>query len=220
MFKFQMLLGKMLLGATAALMTSGTLAGTCALARTPAGKASARLIAGAGKATIDLPASLLPIDRFTALLDPLEVRVLILDYGQRKAAIALIDQTSLGGHDLAAMQAVVAKATGAAADDVLVVASHTFSAPHMFAANPPPGMTADPDEAARARQYVAHAMAALERAASAAGACSSAQPLYSGNVANMPYSTTTVYEFAGDADTWKIGATWDVADFLTLRANA
>lgn len=82
------------------------------------------------------------------------------------------------------------------------------------------------------------------------GACNANQSLYSGNVANMPYSTTTVYEFAvegnipllrdmafakslnlnlayrhahydraGDADTWKIGATWEVADFLTLRAT-
>jgi len=82
------------------------------------------------------------------------------------------------------------------------------------------------------------------------GACNANQALYSGNVANMPYSTTTVYEFAiegnipllrdmafakaldlnlayrkahydraGDAQTWKIGATWQVADFLTLRAT-
>lgn len=129
------------------------------------GAAQAGLIAGAGKATIELPASLLPIDRFTAQLDPLEIRVLTLGDGTRKAAIALIDQTSLSARDVAAMQAVVGKATGAAGEDVLVVASHTFSAPHMFAANPPPGMAVDEAETLRARAYVANAMAALEKAA-------------------------------------------------------
>lgn len=145
------------------------------------GVAHAGLNAGAGKATIDLPASLLPIDRFTALLDPLEVRVLALDDGHSKAVIALIDQTSLGGQDLDAMKAVVAKATGASPDHVLVVASHTFSAPHMFAANPPPGMNTDPDETARARLYRSNALNALEQAATQAARASTPATLRFGN---------------------------------------
>ncbi|NOW48809.1 hypothetical protein FHW96_004999 [Novosphingobium sp. SG751A] len=149
------------------------------------GAAQAGLTAGAGRAAIELPASLLPIDRFTDQLDPLEVRVLTLSDGTRKAAIALIDQTSLSARDVSAMQAVVGKATGAAGQDVLVVASHTFSAPHMFAANPPPGMAVDEAETLRARAYVANAMAALEKAAHQAADTAAAATLRFGAAASQ-----------------------------------
>jgi neutral ceramidase len=136
-----------------------------AMALAMPGAAHAQWRAGAGKAVIDLPASLLPIDKFTTVLDPLSVRVLVLGDGKTRAALALIDQTSLGAGDVGAMKAVVAKATGVPVEAVLVIASHTFSAPHMFAANPPPGMAVEPEESARAKLYAANVMAALEQAA-------------------------------------------------------
>jgi neutral ceramidase len=134
--------------------------------------AHAALTAGAGKATIDLSADLLPIDDFTAVLDPLAVRVVVLADGPGRAAITVVDQTSLSASDVARMKDIVARATDTPADHVLIVASHTFSAPHMFAgsANPPPGMATSPEEVARAKLYVARVMAALTRAAQQAAA--------------------------------------------------
>jgi hypothetical protein len=139
------------------------LAATTTYAATP-------LLAGAGKATIALTPDMLPIDNFKVVLDPLEIRVLTLEEDGAKAALAVIDETSLSTSDVAWMKAAVASATGTPEANVLVIASHTFSAPHLFAANPPPGMTVEAEETARARTYLAAVRAALESAARTAAA--------------------------------------------------
>lgn len=166
--------------------------------------AHAALTAGAGKATIDLGSDLLPIDDFTTVLDALNVRVVLLGNGAHRAAIAVVDQTSLSAEDVAAMQDIVARATHTAPDSVLIVASHSFSAPHMFAgsANPPPGMVIKPEEAARARTYVAHVMAALTNAATQAAA--------SEGPATLGFATTTsavnINRNIEMADGWWLGS--------------
>lgn len=162
------------------------------------------LTAGAGKATIDLGADLLPIDDFTKVLDPLGVRVVVLAEGGSRAAIAVVDQTSLGGNDVATMKDIVAKATNTPADNVLIVASHTFSAPHMFAGNPnpPPGMTFNAEEAARAKVYVAHVMAALTDAAQQAARSEAPATLSFGSTT----SAVNINRNVEMADGWWLGA--------------
>ncbi len=90
--------------------------------------------AGAGRADIALPATLFPIDGFTAQHDPLAVRVLVMDDGRQRVAVVVVDQTSLGDANIAAMKAIVTEVAGVAADNIVVCASHGFSAPH---ATPP-----------------------------------------------------------------------------------
>lgn len=169
-----------------------------------AGPARAAYTAGAARAPIDLPASLLPIDGFTTVLDPLEARVLVIGEDRRRIAIAVIDQTSLSAEDVAAMQRDVAAAARVAPDDVLVIASHTFSAPHMFAghANPPPGMAIDAAETTRAQQYLANVRRAVVDASTGA-----AQNEVSATItAGIGHSAVAINRNVAMADGWWLGA--------------
>ncbi|WP_206243713.1 hypothetical protein [Novosphingobium terrae] len=160
-----------------------------------AAPAQAALTAGAGKATIDLPASLLPLDDFTTVLDPLSVRVLVLADGGGRAAIAVLDQTSLSAGDIAAMKDAVTRATQTPADNVLIVASHTFSAPHMF-------LSGKGDEAERSKAYVAEIMQALTTAAQQA-ARSAAPAMLSFGTATSAVNINRNVEMA---EGWWLGA--------------
>jgi neutral ceramidase len=163
---------------------------------------AAALTAGAGRATIDLPAELLPIDRFTTVLDPLEVRVLVLGEGDHRAAVAVLDQTSLFADNVTRIQSIVAKAARISPDAVMVVASHTFSAPHMFGAPPPGAAAGDPAELARAGRYAANAMAAVERAAADAAKGEGPATVSFGTVA----SQVNVNRNVETAEGWWLGA--------------
>ena len=65
--------------------------------------------AGAGRADVALPAALFPIDGFVGQHDPLTARVLLLDDGTARVAIATVDLTSLSGETVAAAKAVLAQ---------------------------------------------------------------------------------------------------------------
>lgn len=94
---------------------------------------STGLKAGAGRAAIDIPSSLLPLDGFTTVHDDLYVRILLLDNGSRRVALAVLDLTSISAEAIAAMRTTIARASGVATADIVVTVTHTFSAPHVQA---------------------------------------------------------------------------------------
>ncbi|MHB8284317.1 MAG: hypothetical protein ACYDD1_06545 [Caulobacteraceae bacterium] len=131
------------------------------------GAAAHVLSAGAGRAAIAITPDLLPMQEFSSLRDPLQVRVLILNSGPARAALCVVDLTSIFEDDVAKMQALVAQAAGMAPADVLVVASHTFSAPHIL---PPEHMRSDASPQARQKTVTLQTLVlqAVQQAADAA----------------------------------------------------
>jgi hypothetical protein len=105
------------------------------------------LRAGAGKAAVDLPASLFPVDGFTAVHDPLHVRVLVLDDAATRLAVAVIEQTSIFEDQIARTKEILHQVCGVDPAHSLVVASHTFSAPHIQ----PPERAAEGEQEKNAR---------------------------------------------------------------------
>ncbi|WDS34836.1 hypothetical protein [Pseudoxanthomonas sp.] len=96
--------------------------------------------AGAGRADVVFAADLYPLDGFAGQHDPLATRVLLLESGSARLAIAVIDLTSISEEMITGMKAILADVAGVAADNAIVCASHTFSAPHVFTGNnAPPG---------------------------------------------------------------------------------
>lgn len=69
------------------------------------------LKAGAGRAVIDIPSALLPLDGFTTVHDDLYVRILLLENGSRRVALAVLDLTSISAEAIAAMRTTIAKAS-------------------------------------------------------------------------------------------------------------
>ncbi|MET7680413.1 hypothetical protein [Streptomyces sp. NPDC005423] len=128
------------------------------------------LTAGAGRAEVELPSALLPVEGFASVHDPLSVRVLVLDDGATRAALVVVDQTSVFDEQVDRVRRIVGAACAVDATDCLVVASHTFSAPHVF----PPGRAATPPEEERAALLAAAVDDAVARAA--AGAAASMRP--------------------------------------------
>jgi hypothetical protein len=113
---------------------------------------SAQLRGGAGREEIAVPTSVLPLDGFTQVHDPLQARVVLLDDGNARAAITVIDQTSIFEDLVANLQASIGQASGTDPGDVLVIASHTFSAPHAFAPDHlPPGVVMSAEDQKRRR---------------------------------------------------------------------
>jgi len=96
------------------------------------------LRAGAGRAAISIPVSLLPLDGFTTVHDDLYVRILLLENGSRRVALAVLDLTSISAEAIAAMRTTIAKASGVATADIVVTVTHTFSAPHVRATSTSP----------------------------------------------------------------------------------
>ena len=134
-----------------------------ALALASAGPALAQFTAGAGRAEIALTADMLPIDNFTTILDPLQARVLLLDSAGKRVAIAVIDQTSIGGDTVAEYKAIVAEQAKVDPANIWIVASHSFSAPHVFG-----GRSGGPPPDQGAMRYKAALQGALRDAASLA----------------------------------------------------
>lgn len=92
---------------------------------------STGLKVGAGRAAIDIPSSLLPLDGFTTVHNDLFVRILMLENGSRRVALAVLDLTSISTEAITAMRATIAEASGVATADIVVTVTHTFSAPHV-----------------------------------------------------------------------------------------
>ena len=115
---------------------------------------------------------MLPLDGFGTVHDPLAARVVLLTDDNQRIAIAVVDQTSMPMDQVEAIQTRVAAAGRLQASDVVVVASHTFSAPHAFdPSHLTPGMTLPAGEAQRTVAYRAAILSAVSAAAAkAAGA--------------------------------------------------
>ena len=127
--------------------------------------AAQALSAGAGRADIALTPAMLPLDGFQSVFDPLRARVLLMDDGGNRVLLAVIDQTSIFEETVADLQKRIAGIAGASPENVLVIASHTFSAPHAIAADHlPPGMTMTPVEQQRTAAYVAAVRHAVDDA--------------------------------------------------------
>lgn len=120
--------------------------------------------AGAGRAEIVLPGDLFPYQGFVAEADPLKVRALLLDDGATRAALLVVDVTSLGSDLPTAFASLVSEATGVPAANVLVQASHTFSAPHVASE----GARVEAGDRAKADGFRAAVEAAVRGAAEAA----------------------------------------------------
>jgi hypothetical protein len=86
--------------------------------------------AGAGRMDVKIPSELYPIDGFTAQHDPMVTRILLMDDGNQRMGIVVVDQTSISEGAIASMKAILRKVTGVLPENSIVVASHTFSAPH------------------------------------------------------------------------------------------
>lgn len=97
------------------------------------GSAEAGLRAGAGRAEIGFPAALYPLEGYAGQHDALCARVLLLESGGRRIALAVIDITSMGDALVAGMKAILARVADVPAEQAIVCASHTFSAPHVAA---------------------------------------------------------------------------------------
>ncbi|MCD7098968.1 hypothetical protein [Stenotrophomonas sp. MMGLT7] len=156
--------------------------GVGAAALLPAGMAHGRAAnaagfrAGAGRAEVAFADELFPLDGFAGQHDPLAVRVLLLDGGGSRAAIAVIDLTSISEEMIAGMKAILAEVAAVKADHAIVCASHTFSAPHVFTGgNAPPGTDTSRNAAALAafesalRTAATQAVAGLQPARLGAG---------------------------------------------------
>lgn len=87
--------------------------------------------AGVGKAVVDLPHSLFPVDGFTSVRDPLQARVLVLDDSATRLALCVIDQTSVFDDQIARTRDILRRVCSVEPSHCLVVASHRFSAPHI-----------------------------------------------------------------------------------------
>ena len=127
-------------GVTAHLITMSLIAlPAMALA---ASSLAGELKAGAAKAEIAIPATFYPNENFSVQVQPLETRALMLQNDDQKAAMIVIDMTSISVPLVGELKALVSEETGVAADNVLIVSSHTFSAPHMQDASHLEGDTA------------------------------------------------------------------------------
>lgn len=93
---------------------------------------AAPLMAGAGRADIDIPTSLYPIDGFVGQHDPLAARVILLDDGATRLGIVVVDQTSLSDESINHMKAALQQVAQVSPEKAIVSASHGFSAPHVL----------------------------------------------------------------------------------------
>ncbi|MFJ8503539.1 hypothetical protein [Streptomyces avermitilis] len=118
--------------ATAAYASGASPAAGASAAKRSAGTG---LKVGAGRAAIGIPSSLLPLDNFTTVHDDLYVRVLLLESGSGRVALTVLDLTSISAEAISAIRAIIAEAAGVAAADIVVTVTHTFSAPHVQAAD-------------------------------------------------------------------------------------
>jgi neutral ceramidase len=123
------------------------------------------LRAGAGRAPIELPGNLFPIEGFTGINDPLHVRLLLLDSGCRVALVS-VELTSLPDEQIALLQMTVGETAGLPPDNVWICVTHTFSAPHFV----PGPMCKNPADRRKNRLLWRAVEAAARGAASPAGA--------------------------------------------------
>ncbi|MFD5445620.1 hypothetical protein [Streptomyces tendae] len=116
-------------GSVAAAAT--TAAGGARAVTADAETGSGELRAGAGRAVIELPSSMLPLDGFTTVHDDLYVRVLLVRGAERSVALVVLDLTSISSEGVAALRTIVSDAADVEPADILLTVTHTFSTPHI-----------------------------------------------------------------------------------------
>ncbi|WP_033282439.1 hypothetical protein [Streptomyces sp. NRRL F-525] len=126
-------------GAVTALAATALGTATSAQAAT---KAVGGLKVGVGKAAFTPGASLLPLDNFTAVHDDLNVRVLLVESGSRRIALAVLDLTSISAEAVGLMRDAITAASGVTAANIMVTVTHCFSAPHVQASSSSAGAAA------------------------------------------------------------------------------
>ncbi|MCD7837950.1 MAG: hypothetical protein LUG65_03465, partial [Clostridiales bacterium] len=116
---------------------------------------------GAGKAKIELPASLFPIEGFGGVHDDLYVRTLLLQAGV-PFLIVCFDATSLRPYAIKTFRAQAAEAAGIPQENVWLCVSHTFSAPHLRSEE---ALAREGGEVARKNEILFASMTAAMKAA-------------------------------------------------------
>ena len=97
-----------------------------------------QLIAGAGKAVMEVPKEFFPQESFSGIHDNIHVRAVILEGNQRIAIISL-ELTSLPAPEVQLLKELVHSITGIEFDHIWICATHSFSSPHFL----PPHMLLD-----------------------------------------------------------------------------
>lgn len=85
--------------------------------------------AGAGKAVIQLPEVLFPVEGFTGIHDDICVRAILLEEGIRIAILSL-ELTSIPTEEATALRILVGTKANIPPENVWICVTHTFSAPH------------------------------------------------------------------------------------------
>lgn len=88
------------------------------------------LRAGAGKSPIEIPDRFLPTEGFTCIHDNLYTRVLLLENGSSRVALAVVDLTSMPAHLIDGRKQIVSRMGAVDPSGIWICTSHTFSAPH------------------------------------------------------------------------------------------
>ncbi|MBM4155483.1 MAG: hypothetical protein FJ221_10720 [Lentisphaerae bacterium] len=172
----------------------------------------------AGAAAVDITPTNLPVlvnggflsRSVDKVRSPLHARALVLDDGRTRVALVVVDTCIMGRPLIDEAKALAAKATGIPADHILVSATHTHTAPSVFAC-----LGTEADEAyvpylrARIADAVAAAQAALEPAEAGfartdAGAFTAVRRWIrrSDRVADDPFSNRTVRANMHAAKNW------------------
>ncbi|WP_123809960.1 hypothetical protein [Pantoea vagans] len=105
-----------------------------------AGNVGSSFRAGAGKAWVTFEGMSWPVDGFFGQRDLLGVRILLLELVRERFCIVVVELTSMSEEMINGMKALIQEKSLVPPENILVCASHTFSAPHVFpTAHIPPG---------------------------------------------------------------------------------
>ena len=133
--------------------------------------ASAQLRAGAGAAEIRITPDMLPVEGYTWVHDPISTRVLLLDEGNVRIAMLVVDTPSIQDSFIDSWKAILTKVTGVKTENALVIASHDLAAPHVSSgAGPGAGRDPSPETLARVKAYAQAVDQSIESAANKAAA--------------------------------------------------
>ena len=89
--------------------------------------------AGAGKSEIQTTPEMLPLENYTSVHDQASVRVLIMDDGAHRFAIAVVETPSIGEGPISVIKTALTKIASVPAENAIVFATHSTSAPHISA---------------------------------------------------------------------------------------
>ena len=90
-----------------------------------------QLKAGAGRAAIEFPPSIFPIEGYERLLDQPQVRILLLE-ANIQLAIVSVDITSIPTEIIADFKKIASQTAKIPEENILICATHTFSMPHFM----------------------------------------------------------------------------------------